>query len=237
MTSFALAIENELDREAEQITIRGHYFTDAGVKYLAKHLPKDCPCKVLSLDDCSLGAKGGAALGSQVLPKVRALQGLFLSSNDLTDHGLKHLAGHLNTVGRLRTIRIDSNSIGDPGAVALFRALPGTDITTVGVSNNHIADGGAKALARSLPGCKFLATVNLNRNRITNGGARHIALAIPHSASNDTIDLGLNLITEKGERALRIAREKQSRERKIRATFDKLDGERDTPVARVMQMT
>jgi hypothetical protein len=225
--SYALAIERELERGratgGTHFTLRGYFFQGDGAKHLAKKLPADCAVTMLALEKCSLGAKGGAAVGLLVLPQLRALQGLFLCANAMGDSGIKQIATNLHCCRLLRTLRLDSNNVGDSGATALFRALPGTQVALVGLCNNHIGDKGAKNLARALPGASSLTSVNLQRNQITTTGARYIALAIPQARVLETIDLSLNCVTEKGERALRIAWEKQTRERKIRATFDKLD--------------
>ena len=42
-------------------------------------------CALQALENCSLGPAGATELAARVLPQLRALQGLFLSSNALED--------------------------------------------------------------------------------------------------------------------------------------------------------
>ncbi|KAL0240076.1 hypothetical protein GEMRC1_010183 [Eukaryota sp. GEM-RC1] len=86
------------------------------------------------------------------------------------------------------TINLDSNSIGNEGAIAIAEALKvNSSLSTINLYSNSIGNEGAIAIAEALKVNSSLSTINLNNNSIGNEGAIAIAEALKVNSSLSTI--------------------------------------------------
>jgi uncharacterized protein (TIGR02996 family) len=149
----------------------------------------------LDLRNNRLGDEGIAELA----PLLARLGSLRVSYNRITPAGLRRLAQA--PAGRLHTLDLSWNALGDAGAEALA-AWPGAaTLTGLDLSYAELGDAAAEALARS-PYLRSLAALNLGTNRIGPRGVRALAES-SHLGSLTALNLGHNLrIGESGARAL-----------------------------------
>ena len=97
-------------------------------------------------------------------------------------------------------VNLSFNGIGPAGAIALARAIPGSNLEVLRLSNNEIGNAGTMALARAIPGSN-LRVLDLSLNLIGDRGAKAIAGAIPDS-NLEALDLIDNRVGAAGEIAL-----------------------------------
>jgi uncharacterized protein (TIGR02996 family) len=132
-------------------------------------------------------------------PYLGRVRTLDLESNDLGDTDLEVLTSSPH-LGELSTLLLWSNRVGDAGARALLGgSLP--RLVRLDLSNNTVSDEGAEALAASLL-LKQLAMLDLTGNRITDAGALALA-ASPHAAGLTWLELAKNPISPAGLNVLR----------------------------------
>jgi uncharacterized protein (TIGR02996 family) len=124
---------------------------------------------------------------------------LDLEKNDLGDVDLEALAGSPH-LGELATLLLWHNQVGDPGLLALLQAsLP--RLTRLDLSSNLITDLGAGALARS-PLLALLNMLDLTANQVTDAGALALA-GSPRAAKLNLLELAKNPITLATQNTLR----------------------------------
>ena len=155
------------------------------------------------------------------LHAFRALTHLDLAHNNLSLHGVKHLAARLHTadaltslhlpncvrandthtlpdgLGRctgLARLRLDFNDIPDCGTVYYARALPLCSLVLLDLSGNGIFNDGAKALAESLQDHRCLAELLLPHNNIGFFGAAALLRHSPTCTTLARLDLTGNVI-------------------------------------------
>ena len=121
----------------------------------------------------------GRALFAMPRPLPHAL--LELTMNELNDAAMVSIAKGMRRGfegGRLTTVRVDTNAIGDAGFVALAAALPPT-VVHLRMGNNHCGDAGLSALAPALTSMPGLRVLNCHGNRIASAGFASLANVLP----------------------------------------------------------
>jgi uncharacterized protein (TIGR02996 family) len=195
---------------------------DEGVWALARS-PNLAGLLSLDLSANQVGPDGAKALAGS--PHFARLATLALRTNRLGDAGLAALAGGEGLAG-LKSLRASYNNIGAAGVQALAAAFPGRlasldlswnplgdgaakalanaecmgELTALDLSYAQLGDGAALALAKS-PHMKRLQALNLCTNRIGDAGARALAES-PHLGALTALNLGYNALGEAGARAL-----------------------------------
>lgn len=131
----------------------------------------------------------GTAKGAVMQAKDELQQGqaqAYLSNCGLGNPGASLVAEILQNA-RLRTINLQSNQIGDPGAVQLAEALePITGLQVICLANNCIGDVGAARIAKLIPQLGSLRLVSLDRNRVGDRGASVLLTALGQNAQRKT---------------------------------------------------
>ena len=126
-----------------------------------------------------------------------------LDSNNLGDAGAVALAEQLKINRKVVTLRIGANSIGDAGAIALAEALKvNRKLTSLDIGHNEIGPRGAKALVEALKSNRALSTLILYKNSIGASGATAIAEMLKYNRKLHTLELGNNAIGNTGAVAL-----------------------------------
>ena len=192
--------------------------------------------ELLSAKTLRLSCRGGVALGAEegkgvgVLLRLNdKLETLWLSTNQLGDLGVSHIAEALKYDVSVQTLHLDSNELGDVAAIALADGLRhNTSLLHLSLSENGvgaevhfrhpgesagIGDEGAKALAESLRVNRGLRSLRLASNEIGDEGVRAITSSLRHNLILTTLDLRCNreLSGSVKEDLLKMARERPTR--------------------------
>ena len=145
--------------------------------------------------------------GNQHNQRFCELKRLYLSRNNITDEGVKHLATALTQTNcTLNSLKLEYNNITDEGVKHLATALTNTNCTlnSLSLRHNNITDEAVKHLATALThtNCK-LNGLNLRVNNITDEAVKHLATALKHTnCTLNSLDLGRTDITEEGKNLL-----------------------------------
>ena len=156
----------------------------------------------------SLGCKEISKLCSRnvIESNCKPLRSLNLSRNEITDDGVKYLAGALNDRNcQLNTLNLSGNKIKDKGVKYLADALKGSNckLNTLNLASN-VTDEGVKYLAEALKdsNCK-LNSLNLAQNDVTDDGVKYLAGALnDRNCQLNTLNLSGNKIKDKGVKYL-----------------------------------
>ena len=130
------------------------------------------------------------------------LKRLNLTSNNITDEGVKHLATALtHTNCKLNRLNLGRNNITGEDVKHLSTALTHTNckLNSLNLSRNNITDEGVKHLSTALThtNCK-LNSLDLGRNSITDKGVKHLSTALTHTNCElNSLNLDHNNITDK----------------------------------------
>ncbi|CAH3147681.1 unnamed protein product, partial [Porites evermanni] len=113
------------------------------------------------------------------------LKRLNLSSNRITDKGVKHLSTALtHTVCKLNSLNLLGNKITDEAVKHLCTALTHTNckLNSLNLGFNKITDEAVKHLSTALThtNCK-LNSLNLLGNKITDEAVKHLCTALTHT--------------------------------------------------------
>ena len=131
------------------------------------------------------------------------LKRLNLTSNNITDEGVKHLATALtHTNCKLNRLNLGRNNITGEDVKHLSTALTHTNckLNSLNLWDNNITDEGVKHLSTALThtNCK-LNSLNLWDNNITDEGVKHLSTALKHTTCKlNSLFLIGNQITQKG---------------------------------------
>ena len=124
-------------------------------------------CKLLTESDCKL-------------------DNLHLSSNKVTDEGVKHIAEALsNSHCALNSLHLSECSVTDEGAKHIAEALSNSNcaLNSLDLSHCKVRDEGVKHIAEALSNSHcHLNSLDLHLNdQITDKGVRHLARVLEHS--------------------------------------------------------
>ena len=209
--------------------------TDEGAKTLSDAI-RSSNIKILELSMNSIGNEGALALANSIescfilqtvdlscnqigddgaLAIVRAIPlkaRLFLWSNVISKHGAETLLQIKQDVD-LNSLHINSRSIGDSGAKAIFSGLKNQNVRenlrfynfgclhTLRLCTNLIGIDGAKALANALEACTCLISLDLSNNEIGGDGAKAIIDVLSACMSLNSLNLSSNSICDSSTEA------------------------------------
>ena len=160
------------------------------------------PIQTLELSRNNIGDVGAAAL-AQGLKSCINLQELRLVNNKIGDDGAAALAQGLKSCNSLQILQLTINSIGADGATALAEGLKSfKNLHELGLSDNSIGDDGAAALAEGLKSCNSLDTLELTDNSIGDDGAAALAEGLKSCNNLRVLALSFNSIGDDGAAAL-----------------------------------
>ena len=158
--------------------------------------------QTLELSRNNIGDVGAAAL-AQGLKSCINLQELRLVNNNIGDDGAATLAQGLKFCNSLQTLHLAINNIGVDGAIALAEGLKSfNNLHNLELSHNSIGDDGAEVLAEGLKSCNGLQILGLSHNSIGDEGAAALAEGLKSCSSLDTLLLSDNSIGDDGAAAL-----------------------------------
>ena len=160
------------------------------------------PIQILELSRNNIGDVGAAALALGLKFCIN-LQELRLINNKIGDDGAAALAQGLKSCNSLQTLQLTINSIGADGATALAEGLKFfSNLRKLGLSDNSIGDDGAAALAERLKSCNNLENLVLSNNGIGNDGAAALAEGLKSCNNLRVLALSYNSIGDDGAAAL-----------------------------------
>ena len=114
---------------------------------------------------------------ADVANHLKNLKIINLSGNDITDDGLKALAGATKYLKNLENIELNNcKNITDVGLKALVDAGQLRNLSWLYLNDNQITDEGLKMLIHA-DHLRNLKHISLNNNLITNVGMRAVAVA------------------------------------------------------------
>ena len=162
----------------------------------------------------SLGCKEISKLCSRnvIESNCKPLRSLNLSRNEITDDGVKYLAGALNDRNcKLNSLNLSGNKIKDKGVKYLADALKGSNckLNTLNLASNG-TDEGVKYLAEALKdsNCKLnslhLPADNFFKNtNVTDEGVKYLAEALKHkNCKLNSLTIAHNKLTDEGVKYL-----------------------------------
>ncbi|CAF4659879.1 unnamed protein product [Rotaria socialis] len=127
------------------------------------------------------------------------LTALDLSTNQMRNAGIQHLASILENNTTLTTVNLAINRIGPIGTQYLANVLKNNlTLAELNPHENPIRDLGIEHLADALSYNSTLTTLNLDRTQIENKGAQYLANALSNNRTLITLELARNQITELG---------------------------------------
>ena len=143
----------------------------------------------LKLKGCALGP--GAAGALRVLLHVGRVRSVDLAVNDLGDEGCRCLAAALPRATSLHSLSLKGNAIGREGGRALGAALggEGTLLTALDLTKNNLGDEGAAAVGAALSTNRVLTSLSLERTMSGDGAATALGEAL--SANGALLELNL----------------------------------------------
>jgi Ran GTPase-activating protein (RanGAP) involved in mRNA processing and transport len=128
---------------------------------------------------------------------------LYLNSNGIGDEGAMAIAEALKVNAVVNTLYLGGNCIGDEGAKAIAEALKvNAVLTTLGLGANKIGAEGAITIAEALKVNAVVTTLFLRGNNIGDEGAIAIAEALKVTAVVTKLELGANKIGDEGAKAI-----------------------------------
>mmetsp|Transcript_9622 Transcript_9622/g.28154 ORF Transcript_9622/g.28154 Transcript_9622/m.28154 type:complete len:501 (-) Transcript_9622:46-1548(-) len=191
------------DVRASHLRLLSLYFEGGATEERTHQLMAALPGTLRAL----LLEKAHAAVLAPAVELVRRdqLERLQLRYCDLKAQAASVLAKTLAAApgGRLTTLDLQGNDVGNEGARALAKALPGSrSLTALSLPANSIRASGAGALAEALRVNHALRDLNLRYNDVGDGGAVSLAEALPHNKVLRNLVLSGNGIRDEGAQAL-----------------------------------
>ncbi|CAF4104263.1 unnamed protein product [Rotaria socialis] len=123
------------------------------------------------------------------------LTALDLSTNQMRNAGIQHLASILENNTTLTTVNLAINRIGPIGTQYLANVLKNNlTLITLELARNQITELGVKYIANALSSNRTLATLNLAGNQIGAVGAQHLAKALQNNTTLTKLDICANQI-------------------------------------------
>jgi hypothetical protein len=153
-------------------------------------------------------ARMGEALGVVLSSSECSLCKLELTDCLGTDQMVEHLAQGLRTNQSLLELVLDSNRIGDRGAVALASAIGGnaaSRLEALSLNFNRIGDAGGEALASALEATHSVKEASLANNQLGDLAAAAFGARLGAYRSLRTLSLRENRVANAGARALATA--------------------------------
>jgi len=147
----------------------------------------------LTLNNHYIGSFGMQSLYCKGKSFGNGLAMLDLGSNLIGTHGMKTLAGALEPVSSLVTLRLETNELEAGGAFYLAPIIEQQHrLTQLDLSNNDIRCDGAGRLSEALQSCSHLTDLNLNQNFMKERGAEKLAGVMQKLSCLQTLDVGYN---------------------------------------------
>jgi Ran GTPase-activating protein (RanGAP) involved in mRNA processing and transport len=126
-----------------------------------------------------------------------------LPDNNISDEGVRHLAGSLKVNNTLRCINLSENHISKAGAKFLAEALMVNKmLENLYLNSNKIGDEGVRSLAMALQVNSTLKLIDLSGCQISKVGAKFLADALMVNTSLVAINLSCNNINDEGAQIL-----------------------------------
>ncbi|QIV96660.1 leucine rich repeat (LRR) protein [Allofrancisella inopinata] len=145
------------------LSLSSDSITDVGLKYIAQNLSA---LMSLNLSGCKKITDVGVRSIATFMSRTKRLKFLELSSNNITDVGLKYIAQNLPS---LSSLSLSSNSITDEGVRYIAQNLPA--LMSLNLSGcKKITDQGAIRVIRSM----FLKELDLSGCNITDRALTHL---------------------------------------------------------------
>eukprot|EP01060_Flectonema_neradi_P011841 TRINITY_DN18808_c0_g1_i1.p1 TRINITY_DN18808_c0_g1~~TRINITY_DN18808_c0_g1_i1.p1 ORF type:complete len:753 (+),score=113.39 TRINITY_DN18808_c0_g1_i1:82-2259(+) len=146
---------------------------DSGCEELAEALARNLTLEIMDLSHCGIGDLGTLALAQMI--ELQAEE----------EPGTK--------AGEIRSINLEGNRIGKPGAAALAASLTqSTKIKSLNLHGNRLRESGALSLAEGIRGTNSLTYLNLGSNDINPEGGLAIVDALSMNNSISAINLQKN---------------------------------------------
>lgn len=160
-------------------------------------------------DPVGIGSQASSVL-AQLLADSRNCVGdatLDLAWHSIGLEGARNLAEGLRGNGKVTSLNLSCNSIGDGGALPLAAAIraPGTALRSLQLAQNRLGDPAAIALADMLQANATVEELALNGNEIGNEGASALATAIQRNVTLRRLWIADNCIGDAGTDAIAAA--------------------------------
>jgi Ran GTPase-activating protein (RanGAP) involved in mRNA processing and transport len=179
----------------------------AGAAALSQALRLSTQLFDLDMSDNRLGAAGTMSICDALRSEACALRRLCIDTNGMGDEGAVHIAAALRANTTLERIELGFNWIGAAGMRALCDVLCAANATLTHLifGQNDAGDAGAAALADMLRVNASVAFVDLRSNGVGDIGAASIGGALRANACLTRLDLRGNRIGAEGCVALAAA--------------------------------
>ncbi|KAJ9445997.1 RAN GTPase-activating protein 1 [Diplonema papillatum] len=174
---------------------------EAGASALGEALLVNHTLRYLGLSHNPLGDNGCSAV-AEALGENQAVEVLDLSFCYIGDFGALALAQMLEAqlevterkkCGEIRSLLLEGNRVGKPGAAALSAALEQTiKLKTLNLAKNRLREAGAAALAAGIGKNGSLHTLNLGQNDINGTGGAALVAAFAENSSLTAVNLQRN---------------------------------------------
>lgn len=195
----------ELTR-TEKFDFKAMNWGDEGIATFTEVLVHCKALKGLNLESNAISDIGAEKLATTLLNTTK-LTDLNLSANKIGHIGAENLAATLPTMTKLAMLTLSWNQIGNKGAEILARSLHSMkSLNTLFLSSNNIGDLGASSIASELPALTNLNELGLGKNKIGDDGAQKVAEALPKMINLATLWIGYNNITNIGWEKLKEKR-------------------------------
>jgi hypothetical protein len=164
---------------------------DEGVRRIIANIPKQL--YTLSLSGNNIGNLGAKFIGD-ALSKTNLLH-LRLGSNFIGDQGIEYLCAGC---GKLKTLTLDGNLIGDAGTPFISNLIVKGNLHTLNLEHNQIGNAGFKELSKALShDMNHLSSLNLVNNFLNDGALEAMRSVIDLSRFFTIIDVGKNPLSPK----------------------------------------
>ncbi|XP_029573928.1 nucleotide-binding oligomerization domain-containing protein 1 isoform X9 [Salmo trutta] len=188
-----LAFVLQYQKEFYCINLDNNNISDYGIRQLK---PLFSNLTTLRLCDNQIQDEGVAIFTNEFL-KYKALKGLTLFTNHITDIGAKHIARIIEECPHFRRLALGNNRITGEGGRYLANAIQRSKaIYYVGMWGNKIGDEGAKHFAEAIRNHPNLSAVSLAANGITFSGGRSLAAALKENTVLKSLWLHDNELTD-----------------------------------------
>ena len=169
-------ISTGLLQSVESLNLSYNQFCDSGIAELFCALKCNETLRTLNVSHNNI--IGNTVAISDYLQVNMTLSELDLSTNNITDEGVKKFTESIKVNTTLQNLDISHNIITDEGVKALAEAIQvNTTLRELNISSNKITDEGAKALAEAIQINTTLQELNISKNWISKEGVMRIVEA------------------------------------------------------------
>ena len=124
---------------------------------------------------------------------------LNLSSNKITDEGVRRLVKVIQVNTTLRSLDISHNTTSDDGMSSISDCLKiNATLSKLNLSNNKITDEVVKMFSEAIQINTTLQDINMSSNNITDEGAKRLAEAIKVNTTLKELNISKNWISKEG---------------------------------------